>query len=319
MVKVSIIVPAYNVEKYIEKCLETLVNQTLKEIEIIIVNDGSNDNTKQIAKEYAQNYPEKIKYVEKENGGVSDARNYGIKIATGEYISFLDPDDYAELNLYEKMYNKAIEENSDLVDCNFYWEYPKRLKLDEEKTYTNKQEMLVYTRVMPWNKLIKRSIIEENEINFPIGLRYEDVEFTYKLVPYCNNVSFVKEPLIHYVQRKSSASYKFNEVTKDIFTVLDNVLEYYKTKNLYNEYEQELEYTYTRYLLCSSLGRIVKIRDKKMRQELIFKTWKNLNEKFPNWKKNKLLNKNKSIKNFYMRTVNRVTYKIYCGIFGLIK
>ena len=110
MVKVSIIVPVYNVEKYIDKCLQTLVNQTLEDIEIIIVNDGSTDNSEEIIKQYLQAYKNKIKYVIKENGGLSDARNYGMKYATGEFIAFLDSDDYVDVTIYEKMYKKAIEE-----------------------------------------------------------------------------------------------------------------------------------------------------------------------------------------------------------------
>ena len=121
MPKVSVIVPVYNVEKYIQKCLNSLVKQTLEDIEIIIINDGSKDNSFYIIKEFEKKYENKIKYFEKENGGSADARNQGILHATGDYIAFLDPDDYVELDIYEKMYNKAIEENSDIVECNFYW------------------------------------------------------------------------------------------------------------------------------------------------------------------------------------------------------
>ncbi len=319
MTKVSIVMPVYNAKEYIRKSLDSLVNQTLKDIEIIAVDDGSTDNTQEIIEEYINKYPEIIKSYQKENGGPSDARNFGIMEANGEYITFLDPDDYVELDIYEKMYNKAKEENSDLVDCNFYWEYPNKMKLDKGKQYTNKQEMLVNTRVMPWNKLIKKSLLDLNNIMFPKGLRYEDVEFSYKLVPYCDKVSFIEEPLVHYVQRKSSASYTFNEITRDIFKVLDNVMEYYKNNNLYEEYKEELEYIYTRYLLCSSLGRMLRVKDKKLKEELIFETWKNLNEKFPNWKQNKILKTTKSLKNLYMKTVNKTTYKIYCKIFSLKK
>ena len=192
-------------------------------------------------------------------------------------------------------------------------------KIDNGKIYKNKKEMLIYTRVVPWNKLIKRNIIENNKIQFPKGLRYEDVEFTYKLIPYCENISFINENLVHYVQRKSSVSYSYNEETRDIFTILDNVIKYYKENNLYDEYKVELEYIYTRYLLCSSLMRITKIKNKKIKQQLIFETWKNLNEKFPYWKKNEILNKTKSLKNFYMKTINKNTYRIYCKIFSLVK
>ena len=105
-VKVSIVVPIYNLEKYIPRCLDALVNQTLEDIEIILVNDGSKDGSKEIAMKYTEKYPNKIVYLEKQNGGLSDARNYGMKHTNGDYIAFLDSDDYVELNTYEKLYNK---------------------------------------------------------------------------------------------------------------------------------------------------------------------------------------------------------------------
>ena len=315
MPKVSIIVPFYNVERYIEKCLETLVNQTLEDIEIILVNDGSKDKSIEIVNKFLEKYPEKLVYFEKENGGLSDARNYAIPYAKGEYIAFLDSDDYVEKDMYEKMYQLAKEENSDMVECDFYWEYPEKTKIDTGAIYNGKKEMLEKVRVVAWNKLIKREILEKAKIEFPKGYRYEDVEFTYKLIPYLEKVSFLKKPCIHYIQRENSISNSQNERTKEIFDVLDHVISYYKEKGIYDEYKDQIEYVYARYLLCSSLLRMVKIEDKKIREELLNKTWINLNEKFPNWKKNKILRKNKSGKDFYMKTINKITYKIYCKIF----
>lgn len=318
MPKVSIIVPVYNVEKYIDKCLKSLVEQTLNDIEIIIVNDGSTDNSKKIIDNYIERYPEKIVYLEKKNGGLSDARNYGIPYAKGEYIAFLDSDDYVEKDIYEKMYEIAKKENSDMVECDFYWEYPNKTKKDIGVIYSGQHEMLENVRVVAWNKLIKREILEISKIQFPKGYRYEDVEFTYKLIPYLSKVSFVKEPLIHYIQRPDSISNSQNERTKEIFDVLEHVLDFYKEKNVYEKYKVELEYTYTRYLLCSSLLRMVKIDDKKIRQECLNAAWENLNTKFPNWKNNIILMKRKTGKDKYMKTVNKVTFKLYCKVFRII-
>ena len=319
MPKVSVIVPVYNVEKYVEKCLMTLINQTLKDIEIIVVNDGSTDNSKEIIKKYCSNFPEKIKYYEKENGGLSDARNYGMQYATGDYIAFLDSDDYVELDTYEKLYNKAINENSDIVECDFIWEYPDKKVIDKGIIYGTKKGMITYARVVAWNKLIRRELIEKSGVIYPKGLRYEDIEFFYKMVPFYDKVSFVKEPLIHYIQRDSSISNVQNERTKEIFEVLDNVISYYKEKNIYDEYKYELEYTYTRILLCSSLFRMVKITDKETRRRLLNMTWDKLNSEFPDWKNNPILKNNKNKKNMYIKSVNKFTYKIYCFIFRIIK
>ena len=119
-IKVSIIVPVYNVEAYLERCLDSLVNQTLQDIEIIVVNDGTKDNSQAIIDEYVKNYPGKVYGYIKENGGLSDARNYGIPYAKGEYVAFVDSDDYVDVTMYEKLYNKAVEQGSEMVVCGYF-------------------------------------------------------------------------------------------------------------------------------------------------------------------------------------------------------
>lgn len=317
MAKVSVIVPVYNVEAYIKKCLDSLVNQTLKDIEIIIVDDGSTDKSASIIKEYEQKHSN-IKYYKKENGGLSDARNYGLQYARGKYVAFLDSDDYVDVNLYKKMYEKAKKDDSDLVEANFYWVYDKKSKEDIGERYSTKKHMLERARVVAWNKLYKKEILDKTKVQFPKGLRYEDVEFFYKLVPYIDTVSFVKQPLIYYVQRKQSIINTQNEKTKDIFTVLDNVINYYKENNFYEEYKEVLEFTYARLLLCSSFKRIAKIKDKNVRKELLNETWIRLNKNFPMWKQNKILNTKLNNKKRYMLSVNRFTYRIYALIYKII-
>lgn len=318
MPKVSVIVPIYNVEKYLEKCINSLLSQTLEDIQIILVNDGSKDNSGNIAKECEKNNKNRIIYVEKENGGLSDARNYGLKYATGDFIAFLDSDDYIEKNAYEEMYNKAIEENADYVECDFIWEFPNKIRVDKQYPYKNKKEMLSFVRVVAWNKLIKRQLITDNNLEFPKGLRYEDIEFTYKLIPFVNKFAYVDKPFVHYVQREGSIANVQNERTAEIFTVLDNVIEFYKKNNIYEEYRDELEYNYARYLLCSSLKRMCKIKDKTIREKLLTESWERLNLNFPNWKENVILKTVNIGKNKYMRTVNKSTYKIYSKILEII-
>ena len=318
MPKVSVIVPIYNVEKYLEKCINSLLSQTLEDIQIILVNDGSKDNSGNIAKEYEKNNKNRIIYVEKENGGLSDARNYGLKYATSDFIAFLDSDDYIEKNAYEEMYNKAIEENADYVECDFIWEFPNKIRVDKQYPYKNKKEMLSFVRVVAWNKLIKRQLITDNNLEFPKGLRYEDIEFTYKIIPFVNKFAYVDKPFIHYVQREGSIANVQNERTAELFTVLDNVIEFYKENNIYDEYRDELEYNYARYLLCSSLKRMCKIKDKIVREKLLTESWERLNLNFPNWKENIILKTVNIGKNKYMRTVNKSTYKIYSKILEII-
>lgn len=319
MPKVSVIVPVYNTEKYLEKCLDSLVNQTLSDIEIIVVNDGSTDGSQKIIDSFQEKYKEKVISFIKTNGGLSDARNYGMKFAKGDYVGFIDSDDYVDITMYEEMYSKATEENSDYVECDFYWVYHNKKRLDTREAYNGKKEMLVNARVVAWNKLIKRELLDKTKIEFPVGYRYEDVEFFYKLLPHLDRVSFVEKPFIYYIQRENSISNSQNERTKEIFDVLNHVIEYYKTQGIYEEYVAELEYIYARFLLCSSLLRMVKIRDKDIRKNLLKQTWTNLNKKFPNWKQNKILKKEQGIKNWYMKSVNKVTFPIYCWLLALKK
>ena len=262
MPKISVIVPVYNVEKYIAKCLKSLTLQTLQGIEIIIVNDGSLDRSIDIIEKYVKENPTKIKYYEKKNGGLSTARNYGLEYATGEYIAFLDSDDYVEINMYEEMYNLAKKENADMVECDFIWEWEYGKKVyDKRKEYKTKEDMMKKPRVVAWNKIYKREILNKNKIRFPEGLIYEDMEFFYKLLPHLNKISYINKYFVHYIQRKDSISNKQTKKIEDIFKILDNIFDYYKEQNLYNQYEKELKYMKKRILLGSSLKRILKIKD----------------------------------------------------------
>lgn len=317
MIKVSIIVPVYNTEKYLKKCLDSLVNQTLDDIEILIVNDGSTDNSQEIINEYKEKYSQKIKCFKKQNGGLSDARNYAVPHALGEYIGFVDSDDYVETDMFEKMYNLANLENLDLVECNFIWEYPNKIKKDFGIHCSNIQDFFIYSRVMVCNKLIKSSVLKNNNITFPKDLRYEDIEFFYKLIPFIEKYGLLENTFYHYMQRENSIINTNNLKTSDIFNILNNIIEFYKLNNLYADYKSELEYLYIRFLLGSSFLRIIKIKDTNIRKQLLNRTINELYLNFPNWKKNKLL-KIKTKKNIYYKTINKFTFKIYSFIFRFI-
>jgi glycosyltransferase involved in cell wall biosynthesis len=317
MVKISIIVAVYNIESYIDKCLASLVNQTLKDIQIIVVNDGSQDNSGKIIEAYQTKYREKILYIEKANGGLSDARNAGIHHATGEYIGCVDGDDYINPAMYEKMYNEAQKENADLVECDFFYVYPHKLKQKTGELYKLK-DILIKARCNAWNKIIKREIIEKSAIRYPVSLRYEDVEYFCKIVPYIKRIGLVREPLYHYIQRETSITHIQNEKTRDIFKILDHVFEYYKQKGFYTEYEKQLEYLFIKILLGGSFFRIIKIGDTSLRKAVLEENWQFLNQHFPDWNKNSILQHRKTAKDTYFRTINRFTYTIYAKLFGMI-
>ena len=272
MIKLSVIVPVYNMEKYIERCLDSLVNQILEDMEIIIVNDGSYDNSKEIINKYLREY-DNIKYYEKENGGLSSARNYGLDFAKGEYIAFLDSDDYVEKTMYEEMYNLAKAKNADIVECDFIWEWENRKKYDKRREYKNKKEMMKKPRVVAWNKIIKRDLIEKNSIRFPEGLIYEDLEFFYKLIPYVEKYEYINKYFVHYTQREDSISNTHNKKTADIFKILNNIFLFYNKRGLYDEYKKELNYMRKRILFGSSMKRILRIKNRKLKRNLISETF----------------------------------------------
>ncbi|TCL70745.1 hypothetical protein EDC14_100962 [Hydrogenispora ethanolica] len=307
MIKVSIIVPVYNVEKYIRKCLESLVNQTLKEIEIIVVNDGTTDGSQLIIDEFVSKYPDLVHSLIKENGGLSDARNFGIPYCKGEYIGFIDSDDYIRSDMYEKMYNKAKEENSDIVVCDYYKSYASKDELIKAKKYVDKKDMFIDTLAAAWNKIYRRDLLVQTGVIFPKGLIYEDTEFFCKLIPYIEVASYVPEPFVYYVQRSGSIANTQNNKTAQIFQVLDNILDYYKERKLYDEYQCELEYFYIRIMLGSSMERICRIKDKELRDNLLYKTYDLISNKFPNWKKNRYLNEIKSYRHVYMKLINKLS------------
>ncbi|NYA61791.1 glycosyltransferase, partial [Lactobacillus salivarius] len=139
MTKISIIVPIYNVEKYLKRSLDSLVNQTLEDIEIILVDDGSTDNSHKIAEDYKENYSN-VLLVTKENGGLSDARNFGLQYASGEYIAFIDSDDYVESQMFERMYNLSENGRKKIIESNFLWEFPDKNVKDVVKKYNSLNE-----------------------------------------------------------------------------------------------------------------------------------------------------------------------------------
>lgn len=265
-ISVSVIVPVYKVEKYLGKCLDSLLNQTLKDIQIIVVNDGSPDNSQKIIDEYCKEYGDRITALKKENGGLSDARNFGMDHIKGEYYTFLDSDDWVEKDAYEKMYKKAISGNFDMVVCDTNFIYPDRIdRVDsgvKSDAASHEEVKKNYTDIFPaaWNKIFKKKLADTG-IRFTKGVWYEDVEYIYKLLPHVENIGTVKKPFIQYLQRENSITYTFNEKIFDIMSNFDRVIAYYKENGLYEKYKKELEYCYVRYAYATLIRRIAKIGD----------------------------------------------------------
>ncbi|WP_347126968.1 glycosyltransferase family 2 protein, partial [Ligilactobacillus salivarius] len=254
MTKISIIVPIYNVEKYLKRSLDSLVNQTLEDIEIILVDDGSTDNSHKIAEDYKENYSN-VLLVTKENGGLSDARNFGLQYASGEYIAFIDSDDYVESQMFERMYNLSENGRKKIIESNFLWEFPDKNVKDVVKKYNSLNEYLVKGRVVAWNKIYKKSWLDTLDFKFPVGRLYEDQDFFFKMVANLQNIEeiAVDDHIgVHYVQRSNSISYNESTRIRDIFWIYNDIIEYYRVHKV-TCYKDEMEYRFTRNLLGNVL------------------------------------------------------------------
>ena len=243
MVKVSIIVPIYNTEKYIEKCLNSLVNQTLRDIEIICVNDGSTDNSMIIVRKFA-NKDSRIKIFEQENKKQGAARNAGMRIATGEYIGFVDSDDWVDLDYFERLYNAAKKYDSDIALATNIRvgkrKSKKRLNITEEKVVSGLQDKFdicqQWKNECPTNKIYRHSMLKANKIVWPENCYCEDKLYTVKAVYYANSV--VTVPNVNYYYFRNPNSTVNSKAKKHFKQLIDHknnarrsVLAFLKEKN----------------------------------------------------------------------------------------
>ena len=247
--KVSVIIPVYNVENYLEQCLDSVINQTLKDIEIILVDDGSTDSSLSICNEYAQK-DSRITVLTQQNKGAGAARNMGLERATGEYLSILDSDDYFELNMLEKMYNKAQSTEADIVVCdvNHFDNALMEIKYIEaiNKSVIPKKEVFNYKdfpnyifncfQNWTWNKLFKREFIQKNNIQFQEIQRTNDLYFTCCALVLAARISYLDERMVCYrigtTSNAQSTNYKAPTDFAKAFIKLKDFLE---QKNIYNE------------------------------------------------------------------------------------
>ena len=244
---VSVIVPIYNAEKYLDKCISSIINQTYSNLEIILINDGSKDNSLYICNKYAKN-DNRIIIIDKENEGVSISRNKGIEISSGEWISFIDADDWLEPNMYEVMLSKCKNEELDVIVCNCYINNNNEVKnsfLTLDDTFYNKEEINVLQKKFlckgikkykpyvwgmgaPWCKLYKSRLIRENDIKFVPGLtRNEDGLFNLYILEYAQKLLYIPKCLYHYRVLSNSLSHgKQENIIKNTEKNIDELIKF---------------------------------------------------------------------------------------------
>jgi len=314
---ISIVVPVYGVEEYLERCVDSIINQTYKNIEIILVDDESPDNCGKLCDEFAKK-DKRIIVIHKKNGGLSDARNAGLEKSSGEYVCFVDSDDFVSELYVEKLLNGAIKNNADICACNF--EYTdlndKRWirKEKENKVYSRKEAIKDIftteqnTEVMAWNKIYKKSLFTQNDIRFPYGKIHEDNFTTYKLYNKANKIALISDKLYYYVQRDNSIMAVFNEKRFDILLALDEIKEYFKDKN---EFKLEIECNEMLIYLSLLNNMILSNYKGKNKKEIRRKIIKNMKS----YLKNKYIPKQKKL----MVVLICLNSNLYAFIFKLLK
>ena len=249
MIKISFVIPVYNTEEFLNKCINSIRNQTLRDIEIIIVNDGSNDNSERIIEKHKiEDY--RIRVINQENSGLSQARNIGISISQGEYIVLVDGDDWVDESLAEKVYSKLKTTNSDMCIYGIKYVFESGIEINKSFYPTIKREvnniealkMLFNSegfKCHSVNKVCKRTLYDN--IKFPKGLIFEDISTTYKLILECKKICFINEKLYYYLQARSNSimNNNFNEKKLVMFKIMGEIEDKLRSLNIYSLLENE--------------------------------------------------------------------------------
>lgn len=313
MPKISVIIPTYNRAKYLTKCLDSIFCQTLRDIEVILVDDGSTDNTEGIVRKY---YDKRLKYYKRTNHGIGSSRNFGIDNAIGDYICFVDSDDYISSDCLEKMYNKAIFEKLDFVICDFYNFYEDGTKeqihlKDFDNTSLIKTPSLICDiNLGPCNKLMKRSII--NNYRFPEDIKYEDMPFVVEVLKNAKNIGKVNEPLNYFLMDNKSETTVRDKKIFDIFKSLDLVIETLSE----NEFDESLKELVISKIVNYTIQQRY-IKDKKVRDKFIDEAFIYIEKIDKNYKKNIYFKKRNVFKSIIEK--NKLLTKIYCDIYTKLK
>jgi len=306
MPKISVIIPAYNAKAHIDKCLTSIMEQTFNDFEVIIVNDGSTDNTLELINKYTNKDGRFICYTQ-ENNGQAAARNFAIEKAVGEYITFIDADDYVENTMLEKLYLKMIEKGADACACNIktFGQKEITIKKMENKASNDKKNMMI-SDPGPTGCLIKRSIIIDNELYFLEKHIYEDLAVVPLWWIYINKISCVDEELYYYLIHTGSImkQEQYDVKLEDIFDSINHLYKEFKKRDKENLYKEEVEYIYIKHFLHAASLRFFRFSDK---EYLIIKIADIMKELFPNWKKNK-----------YYKT-EKFKYKVVCNLIYMKK
>lgn len=312
MTKVSIIVPIYNTSKYLNGCIKSLLHQTLEDIEIILINDGSTDESENIIKKYKD---KRIKYISKKNEGIGKTRNLGIASATGKYLSFIDSDDYVEPNFCEEMYKKAIKDKCDIVICDYYKDYNNYLQEIKISSFADASlkenpNILSIVNLGPCNKIYKKDLFENKDNRFIENLKYEDAPFVCKMFLSAKKIGKVDECLAHYVIHENSETTTRDEKIFDILKITDIIVNDLKKYDyMHNTMVDIAVMILTDYTIQQRY-----INDSELRNKFIDMSFAYLDELDSNWRNCAYLQKFSLLKRKVKSS--KILTKVYCAIYN---
>lgn len=323
MPKVSIIIPMYNVENYIETCLDSVMNQTMKDYEVIVIDDGSRDHSYENALEYQRRYPQQIRVFKQENAGQGAVRNNGVKEANGEYILFVDSDDTVSEYFVEKSYKAITESKADIgiFDAVIVDENRQR-KEDMTGCHCGDSicnlstfPQILFEYPAPWNKIYKRSLFTENQLGYATHMWYEDLVGASMFYTAAQKIVVIHETLYYYVQRSNSVMHsKMDAKNMEILKAVDMICEFYRGKHIYDIYQSELEYLAIYHVLVAASGRTVKA-DARSSFPVLF--MKYMNEKFPQWRDNRYLHQLSVLNKMKLYMLDKHQYQLLHWLYKL--
>lgn len=310
--KISVIVPCYNVEKYIGQCIESLKNQTYKDIEVIIINDGSTDNTLNVIKKTVVD-DDRFKVIDQRNHGIGSTRNKGIALASGYYITFVDSDDYVEANMYEDMIATLEKNNSDIVVCDYYKFNSKKrqemrcgVNVKFNLSVFDSPKIINNVGYCPWNKVYKTELFKK--IKFPTDKKFEDLSTVIKVFSKANKISKIDSCLYDYRINENGETCTINKRDLDILFIIKDVVSYLQKDKNYAKIESEIELLSILQLQKGLLSAF-KICNIKETLNYIDEVFDFLNNNFQYWRKNKIFDSEKFITKFIKHHKN--IYKIF--------
>ena len=312
--KLSIIIPTYNRSKYISKCIDSVLSQTYKNIEIIVIDDGSTDNTEEIIKNFND---KRIKYFKNTNHGIGYSRNFGLDKATGDYIFFLDSDDYINADTVDNIF-KNIKSNDILIfDYKEIFEIDKKEKINRIPVFnayvlSEHPELINIINLGPCNKVYKKSLLVDNDIKFPEDIKYEDALFVIKTLKNAKSISSCGISLTNVVVHKGNETLTVDERVFDIFRVLDLIKKELSSKT----YEEELNKLIIKQITTYTVSQRTQT-NKKIANKFINEAFKYLKMNVPDYKNSKYYKDRSFIKKSIEK--NKALTKMYCKLYKLIK